>query len=142
MISDLINYLSNKSINILGFGREGQSTYKLIRKYLPKKEIIISDIKTDFQNNFDFLKNDVNVKFISGENYLNNLEQYDIIIKSPGISFANIDVSKFRDKISSQMQLFMQFFNNYTIGITGTKGKSTTSSLIYTILNLILIKFK
>lgn len=134
MISDLINYLSNKSINILGFGREGQSTYKLIRKYLPKKEIIISDIKTDFKNNFDFLKNDVNVKFISGENYLNNLEQYDIIIKSPGISFANIDVSKFRDKISSQMQLFMQFFNNYTIGITGTKGKSTTSSLIYTIL--------
>ena len=65
---------------------------------------------------------------------LDDLEKYDIIIKSPGISFAKIDISKFRDKISSQMELFMQFFSNYTIGITGTKGKSTTSSLIYSIL--------
>ena len=134
MVSDLIKYLSSKKINILGFGREGQSTYKLIRKYLPEKEIIISDLKENFQNEYDFLENDKNVEFISGSKYLDDLEKYDIIIKSPGISFAKIDISKFRDKISSQMELFMQFFSNYTIGITGTKGKSTTSSLIYSIL--------
>lgn len=134
MVSDLINYLDDKKINILGFGREGQSTYKLIRKYLPTKNLVISDLKENFQDNFDILKNDDNVEFISGEKYLDNLETFDIIIKSPGISFAKIDISKFKHKISSQMELFMQFFNNYTIGITGTKGKSTTSSLIYTIL--------
>lgn len=134
MVSDLIKYLSSKKINILGFGREGQSTYKLIRKYLPEKEIIISDLKENFQNEYDFLENDKNVEFISGSKYLDDLEKYDIIIKSPGISFAKIDISKFKDKISSQMELFMQFFSNYTIGITGTKGKSTTSSLIYSIL--------
>ena len=33
MIDNLIDYLRNKKILILGFGREGQSTYKLIRKY-------------------------------------------------------------------------------------------------------------
>ena len=55
MIKDLIDYLSDKNINILGFGREGQSTYKLIRKYLPNKIITISDLKENFQDNFDFL---------------------------------------------------------------------------------------
>lgn len=134
MIKDLIDYLSDKNINILGFGREGQSTYKLIRKYLPNKIITISDLKENFQDNFDFLQNDKNLNLISGEKYLDNLERFDIIIKSPGISFAKIDITQFKDKISSQMELFLQFFDNYTIGITGTKGKSTTSSLIYTIL--------
>ena len=134
MIKDLIDYLSDKNINILGFGREGQSTYKLIRKYLPNKIITISDLKENFQDNFDFLQNDKNLNLISGEKYLDNLERFDIIIKSPGISFAKIDITQFKDKISSQMELFLQFFDNYTIGITVTKGKSTTSSLIYTIL--------
>lgn len=134
MIKNLIDYLSDKNINILGFGREGQSTYKLIRKYLPNKIITISDLKENFQDNFDFLQNDKNLNLISGEKYLDNLERFDIIIKSPGISFAKIDITQFKDKISSQMELFLQFFDNYTIGITGTKGKSTTSSLIYTIL--------
>ena len=118
MIKDLIDYLSDKNINILGFGREGQSTYKLIRKYLPNKIITISDLKENFQDNFDFLQNDKNLNLISGEKYLDNLERFDIIIKSPGISFAKIDITQFKDKISSQME----------------KGKSTTSSLIYTIL--------
>jgi len=57
-----------------------------------------------------------------------------LIIKSPGISFKNIDISPFKDKISSQLQLFLSFFNGKTIGITGTKGKSTTSSLLYRII--------
>ena len=34
MINELINYFKDKKILILGFGREGKSTYKLIRKYL------------------------------------------------------------------------------------------------------------
>ena len=134
MIKNLIDYLSDKNINILGFGREGQSTYKLIRKYLPNKIITISDLKENFQDNFDFLQNDKNLNLISGEKYLDNLERFDIIIKSPGISFAKIDITQFKDKISSQMELFLQFFDNYTIGITEKKKKSTTSSLIYTIL--------
>ena len=45
MITDLINYFKDKKILILGFGREGQSTYKLIRKYLPDQHLYISDKK-------------------------------------------------------------------------------------------------
>ena len=45
MIDNLINYLRNKKILILGFGREGQSTYKLIRKHLKNQLLYIADEK-------------------------------------------------------------------------------------------------
>jgi len=65
---------------------------------------------------------------------LENLNKYDIILKAPGISFKGIDTSTFIDKITSQLQLFLSFFEGKTIGVTGSKGKSTTSSLIYKII--------
>lgn len=134
MINDLINYFKDKKILILGFGREGQSTYKLIRKFLKDQTLYISDKNKDFQNSYDFLENDANIVCIGGENYLDNLNSFDIIMKSPGISFVGIDMTEFSYKIKSQLELLLEFFNIFTIGVTGTKGKSTTSSLIYQIL--------
>lgn len=134
MIDNLIQYFKDKKILILGFGKEGISTYKLIRKYLPKQYLYISDKKENFEENFDFLKNDENLTIISGEKYLENLQNYDIIMKSPGISFVGLDTKKYIHKIKSQLELLLEFFNVLTIGITGTKGKSTTSSLIYKII--------
>lgn len=133
MINELIKYLENKKILILGFGIEGQSTYRLIRKYLTDKTIYIAD-KEEFFKKQDILKNEKKAVYIAGENYLSNLEDYDLIMKAPGISFANIDTSKFHSKIKSQLELLLEFFDIFTIGVTGTKGKSTTSSLIYEIL--------
>ena len=134
MINDLIAYFKDKKVLILGFGREGESTYKLIRKNLPKQQLYIADKRENFQNSFDFLKNDEYLTFIDGERYLQNLNDYDIIMKSPGISFAHLDISAFSHKIKSQLELLLEYFENFTIGITGTKGKSTTSSLVYKIL--------
>ena len=48
MIKELINYLKDKKILILGFGLEGQSTYKFIREYLKEKIIHISDKEENF----------------------------------------------------------------------------------------------
>ena len=48
---------------------------------------------------------------------------------------ATVDTSKFIDKIKSQIELFLEFVDVFTIGVTGTKGKSTTSSLIYDIIS-------
>lgn len=134
MINDLINYFKGKKIIVLGFGREGQSTYKLIRRYLKEQHIYIADKKDNFQESCEFLDKDKNVTFISGENYLENLKEYDIIMKTPGISFVGIDTTEFLHKIKSQLELLLEFFDIFTIGITGTKGKSTTSSLIYKVL--------
>lgn len=66
-----------------------------------------------------------------GTDYLNHLDQYDLIIKSPGISLKDIDISNIKDRITSQLELVLEVMKQNIIGITGTKGKSTTTSLIY-----------
>lgn len=131
MINALLEYLKNKKILILGFGMEGYSTYLFIRKYLKNQKIYVSDIKSETIEKYKDVLKDTNVEILDKKQYLKQLEDYDIIMKSPGISFANIDTTKFINKIKSQLELFLEFINVFTIGITGTKGKSTTSSLIY-----------
>lgn len=133
MINDLINYFKDKKVIILGFGREGKSTYKLIRKYLKDQHIFVADQNENFQED-SVLLNDQYVTCIGGKDYLENLEDYDVIMKTPGISFAGIDTTKYERKIKSQLELLLEFLDVFTIGITGTKGKSTTSSLIYQVL--------
>lgn len=134
MLKELINYLENKNIDILGFGREGKTMYKFLRKYFPNKIITISD-KNNFLENNEYLKKDKNLNYIIGDKYLENLEEFDLIIKSPGVSLKDIDKSEILDRITNQYELFLEFFDEIlTIGVTGTKGKSTTTSLIYEIL--------
>ena len=58
---ELMNYLKDKKIIILGFGREGKSTYKLIRNYLKNKLIYIADQKENFEKTEELLQNDKNI---------------------------------------------------------------------------------
>lgn len=133
MIEKIIEEIKNKKICILGFGIEGKSTYNFIRKHLKNIPIEIRYIKENGEEN-SYLEKDNNLKFIINENYLDDLEEYDLIFKSPGISLKDIDTKGIKEKLTSQYDLFLKNSNNYTIGITGTKGKSTTSSLIHKVL--------
>lgn len=134
MLENLLNYLEDKRILILGFGKEGESTYKLLRKYFPEKNLFIADKNMNLLNEKIDLMEDPYVEVSLGENYLNGIEEYDLIIKAPGISLKDVDLSNIKNKITSQLELFFEFVKVYTIGITGTKGKSTTSSLMYKVL--------
>lgn len=134
MYNKILEHLKNKKIAIVGFGREGKSTYKFIRKYLNNQELEILDGNEKLLELNEELKNDKNLKIITGKNYLDNLEKYDLIIKSPGVRFKDLDISKFEDKITSQLGLTLDFYKQNVIGITGTKGKSTTTSLIFKVL--------
>ena len=127
MKSGIINELSGKKVLILGFGREGKSTYNFIRTNNIDCILGIAD-KNDITDE-NILK--TGVLFHTGETYLNAMKDYDVIIKTPGISFKDVDLTEIKDKITSQTELFLKYAGHKTIGITGTKGKSTTSSLIY-----------
>lgn len=130
MIDKILENLVNKNIAILGFGREGKETYKFIRKYLPNQKLVIIDVK-DVSND-ELFNEDDNVSFVYGEDYLNNLEQYDLVIKTPGISLKDINVDSI--KITSQIEMLLQVAHDRVIGVTGTKGKTTTTLLTYNIL--------
>ena len=114
----LIKLLKPHKIAILGYGREGQSTHKLIKSLLPEKEVLIADDKS--------LMADCTLQDEC-------LKSCTLYIKTPGISMKKLQGLD-REKITSQTDIFLQLYSNQTIGITGTKGKSTTSNLVYKIL--------
>lgn len=122
----LKNYTENKSVCILGFGREGKSTYRLFEKYCNCKSVTICDL-----NKVDREAEHISesVEIVTGENYQEDLNRFDMVFKSPGIVMKKHDCH-----ITSETQVFFEFFRSQIIGITGTKGKSTVSSLIYHIL--------
>jgi len=127
--------LENKSVLLLGFGREGQSSYRLIRRILPELRLTIADADESIRENALF-KEDRFVEFQLGPGYLNGLNAFNLILKSPGISLMDISNDLDRSTITSQTDLFLRRYSQQVIGITGTKGKSTTSTLIHHILKL------
>lgn len=127
MINKIIEKLEGKRIAILGFGKEGKSTYHFLKKYGKNLKITILD-----QNPIEI--DDKEVEIVTGEDYLSHLENYDKIIKSPGISLKDENKKPYQDKITSQLELLLEVNKENVIGVTGTKGKSTTSTLIYEVL--------
>ncbi|MFV0503168.1 MAG: UDP-N-acetylmuramoyl-L-alanine--D-glutamate ligase [Lachnospirales bacterium] len=119
--------LKDKKILILGYGREGRSTYNFLKSINIYDELAIAD------NNTLIAKEDIKATLYLGENYLNAIDEYDIIFKSPGIKLPRAK-STYKGTITSQTEIFMELFSHQIIGITGTKGKSTTSSMLHHIL--------
>lgn len=105
-----LNDLQNKKILLIGYGIEGKATHEFLKHILPGATIGVAD-KTQ------------------GENYLKGQNQYDIAIKSPGIHPSLVTIP-----YTTATNLFFENVKGVTIGVTGSKGKSTTSSLIFTIL--------
>lgn len=126
----LLNELKDKKILILGFGREGQDSFLFLRKLFPKKTIGIADMSEAKPPSFGRGFASLNVKWYLGKNYLKKLNSYDVIIKTPGIPFKIIP-KKALKIITTQTDIFFDNCPGTIIGITGTKGKSSTASFIY-----------
>ncbi len=129
-----MNIFQNKKIAIVGLGVEGLSS----ALYLVGKgaEVTIFD-----QNKEEELEKDVfeeakklKVNFVLGEFYLERIEGFDLVVRGPGIQLALLEKYVPKEKITSQIKLFFDLCPAEIIGVTGTKGKGTTSSLIYEML--------
>ena len=126
MYQSAASMFKNKKVLILGFGREGMSTYRFLRNMYPDMHLTIADkneIKLD----------DKNVTLICGDSYMDRLNDFDIVMKSPGIAFLDVDI-KDGTLVTCQTDLFLKFAPCRKVGITGSKGKTTTSTLIYDML--------
>lgn len=122
--------MNGKSICILGFGREGQSTARALKKHAPKAQITIAD------KNVSVRSDDPAHTLQVGDGWLHHLEKFDVIIKSPGIPPLP-EFKPIAKKITNATQIFLDTIEGadaITIGVTGSKGKSTTASLIAAIL--------
>jgi UDP-N-acetylmuramoyl-L-alanine---L-glutamate ligase len=118
-------YFEGKSVLVMGMGTEGRSSLDFLLKHYPDCSISVYD------------KNPVrlgeNLRFISGD-ICHIRDKFDIILKSPGIPLPDEFLLRYKNVISSQTDIFLREFHKNTVGITGTKGKSTTVSLLNAIL--------
>ncbi len=125
VLNKFAKYFSGKSVLIMGFGAEGRSSHDFLKKYFPDAKITIYDKEPVRMQNGS--------RFISGS--ISSIEdRFDIILKSPGIPLPGDFLLKYRPVLSSQTDIFLREFHAQTIGVTGTKGKSTTVTLLHNIL--------
>lgn len=123
----ILNAVRDRKIIILGFGKEGVSTYRFLRKHFPDMSIAVADANPNLKTDeFD----DPKLSFTKGPGYNQGLNDYDLIFKTPGISFNLLNYFVEPGRITSQTNLFLEACHRQVIGVTGTKGKSTTASLI------------
>lgn len=110
-----MNY-KNKKIAIVGYGLEGQDA----ERFLKSKGAGVTIL--DQKDNLDYLK---------------HLNKYEIIVRSPGVYPFKKELKDAIDKgirITTPTHIFFDEFRGKIIGVTGTKGKGTTSTLIYELL--------
>jgi UDP-N-acetylmuramoylalanine--D-glutamate ligase len=124
-----------QKIMILGYGREGQAAAEYFHSIHPSKTLTLADQKPIKKSGPDIV--------ISGPKYLASLSDFDLIIKSPGIPGdlpEIITAQKNGSKITTNTNIFFQNNPGQIIGVTGTKGKSTTAKLIYEIIKQAALK--
>jgi UDP-N-acetylmuramoylalanine--D-glutamate ligase len=127
--------LQGKKIAILGFGKEGQATFA----YLKKIGIIataILDAAPELKPEQVAATGGDAVRFVGGSGYMDGLDEYDLIFRSPGVPRSHPKLLAYanQDAIFSHIKLFFDRCPGSIIAVTGTKGKTTTTSLIYEIL--------
>lgn len=123
----------DKKIVLLGFGREGQSTYNFFKKYVKACKIQIMDQNVAYVEGI-IGAGSAEVKVYSQENYLKFDKDVDLVFKSPGIPLKQLEGTIDLTLITSQSNEFIEHYRTHIIGITGTKGKSTTASFVYELL--------
>lgn len=124
-----------KKAAILGFGLEGRDLYEYLLK--GDYDLTVLDQKEKKDLNLDGLETK-KTTFICGEDYLKtDLAQFEIVFRSPGVYRYLPEIIAAEKKgtiISSAIKLFFEKCPAKIIGVTGTKGKGTVSTLIYEIL--------
>ena len=111
--------LEGRKIMIAGYGREGQSAERLINRLVPDATYTVA---TQVESG----------RWKDQAGMWHDEWPFDIVVKSPGIPTFHLPKSTF--VLTSLTDLFLQVYGDMTIGVTGTKGKSTTASLIHHLL--------
>ncbi len=134
------NYFKNKKITVFGLGLlgGGLGVVKFIAKHGARK-IIITDIKSkeELSRSIEKLKGIKNIEFILGYHRIEDFTKVDMVIKNPQIPWSNKYIKEALNKkipVEMDSSLFFKLCKNKIIGITGTKGKTTTASMIFDLL--------
>lgn len=130
--------LLNSTIAIVGMGIEGQATYQYLRSRLPHQRLTVADLKpvSSFEPEVQRAwRDDSDLELKLGYRDLTFLRDYSVVFRSPGMPPQLLAGHLSADaRVTSLTDLFLDEYPGKVIGVTGTKGKSTTATLIATLL--------
>lgn len=127
----------DKHVAILGLGIEGVATIEFLAKKGAKVYVRDRKQKEELDQEMLTALEKFSVQFQLGDDYLKNLSQFQYVFRSPGIKIMDPHLQEAMQQgvvVTSQTKLFFDLCPAQIIGVTGTKGKGTTSSLIYEML--------
>ncbi len=130
-IEDFKNKIKGQKIDVIGIGISNIPIIKYLALGGAKVQACDKRQKEDLGEVYNELKS-MGVEFSLGENYLENLSG-NIIFKTPGMRFDNpylLDAKARGAEITSEMELFVEFCPAKIIAVTGSDGKTTTTTLI------------
>ncbi|MEG0672248.1 UDP-N-acetylmuramoyl-L-alanine--D-glutamate ligase [Clostridium sp.] len=112
----LIEFLMNLGAKVTAFDRKSEDQLKdVVGEYEPK-----------------------GIKFELGENYLSKLRGFEVVFKTPSMRIDGKELTMAKEEgayVTSEMEEFIRYCPAKIYGITGSDGKTTTTSLVYNILN-------
>ncbi|WP_446898039.1 UDP-N-acetylmuramoyl-L-alanine--D-glutamate ligase [Clostridium sp. LBM24168] len=129
-------FIKNKKVAVVGIGISNRPLIDFLLRL--DAQVSAFDKKTEKQlGNIVKVLENKGVKLILGDNYLNNLNDFDMIFKTPSMridSPALIRAENSGAYITSEVEEFVKYCSAKIFGVTGSDGKTTTTTLIYNML--------
>ena len=129
----------NKKVLIMGLGLHGGGVGVAKFFYQQKADVLVTDLKTEdkLKDSIEKLKKFKRIKYALGGHKEEDFISADLIIKNPDVPETSpyLEIARKNNiPVETDISLFFKLSKAFTIGVTGTKGKSTTASLIYHII--------
>lgn len=135
LVMDFANYFKGKKITVMGLGLLGRGVGDA--EFLAEcgAELIVTDLKSEseLQNSLNRLKDFSNIKFTLGEHKEEDFKGRDMILVAAGVPMDSPYLAYAREagaRLVQSAALFAELSKIPMIGITGTRGKSTTTAMI------------
>lgn len=140
MTTDFKNFFEGKRVTVMGLGLLGRgiNDVKFLAKYCA--EVLVTDLKSaeELKTSLDEIKDFKNIKLVLGEHRLEDFENRDFVLKAAGVPMDSLYIEHARNNgvpIYMDEALFVMLAPKITtIGVTGTRGKTTTTMMIEAIL--------
>ena len=138
-MDNFCDYFKGKKITVMGLGLLGRGIRDVAFLAKCGADLTVTDLKNsnDLKKSLNKLKKFRNIEYVLGEHRLQDFENKDFILRAPNAPLDSIYLAHARkNKIPIEMDesLFAKLSDAILVGVTGTRGKTTTTTLIYEIL--------
>ena len=130
----MLTRLAHKQVAVLGFGLEGKTVIGYLARHGIKPVLFDERGFSEFRPAEQKFIQRYCAKAVLGKTAFQKLDKVEVAFKSPGIPPRKLKSLSKTAELTSQTAEFLTQFSHQTIGVTGTKGKGTTSTLIYEML--------